>query len=285
MSRMKSNVFTGAPLLFAFLLGLVPLDARQRSESPMVKLYVFDCGTLKDRDPGTYNLTREQVQSTDMSDPCFLVVHSRGSLLWETGLNDAAFNRPGGGGPRGDKVDRSLKSQLEQIGFRPQSITYLAMSHSHGDHSGNANDYTAATWLVQRAEHANMFRTDAASPGADPATYAALEKSKTVLLDGDHDVFGDGTVILKATPGHTPGHQSLFVRLAKTGPLMLSGDLYHFPAERTLKKMPTREAANGQTATSREKLEAFMRDTGAALWIQHDVMAYRGLKLAPAFYD
>ena len=78
------------------ILGLVPLDAMQRPESPMVKLYVFDCGTLKDRDPGTYNLTRGQVQSTDMSDPCFLVVHARGSLLWETGLNDATFNRPGG---------------------------------------------------------------------------------------------------------------------------------------------------------------------------------------------
>src|SRR5262245_35257843 len=100
----------------------IPIDARQRSESPTVKLYVFGCGTLKDRDPGTYNLTRDQVQSTDMSDPCFLIVHAGGSLLWETGLNDATFNRPGGGGPRGDKVDRSLKSQLEQVGFRPQSI-------------------------------------------------------------------------------------------------------------------------------------------------------------------
>jgi glyoxylase-like metal-dependent hydrolase (beta-lactamase superfamily II) len=280
------TLFRAVPIGLVAVLGVVfvPLDARQRSESPMVKLYVLDCGTLKDRDPGTYNLTRDQVQSTDMSDPCFLVVHARGSLLWETGLNDATFNRPGGG-PRGDTVDRSLKSQLEQIGFRTQSITYLAMSHSHGDHSGNANDYAAATWLVQRAEHANMFRTDAASPAADPAAYAALKNSKTVLLDGDHDVFGDGTVVLKATPGHTPGHQSLFVRLAKTGPLMLSGDLYHFPAERTLKKMPTREAANGQTATSREKLEAFMRDTGAALWIQHDMIAYRGLKLAPAHYE
>ena len=263
----------------------VPLDAEQSRDSPAMKLYVLDCGTLKDRDPGTYNLTRDQVQSTDMSDPCFLVVHSRGSLLWETGLNDATFNRPGGGGPRGDKVERSLKSQLAALGYRPESITYLAMSHSHGDHSGNANDYATATWLVQRAEQANMFRSDASSPGAAAATYAALKNSKTVLIDGDHDVFGDGTVILKATPGHTPGHQSLFLRLAKTGPLVLSGDLYHFPAERTLKKMPTREATEGQTAASRETLEAFIRDTGATLWIQHDMTAYRKLQLAPMYYD
>src|SRR5688572_461646 len=101
------TLFCAVPIgVVAVLAAIVVQVDAQRSDSPTVKLFVFDCGTLKDRDPGTYNLTRDQVQSTDMSDPCFLIVHSRGSLLWETGLNDATFNRPGGGGPRGDKVDR-----------------------------------------------------------------------------------------------------------------------------------------------------------------------------------
>ena len=265
-------------------LGASPSGPFAQSQATGPRLYVFDCGTLKDRDPGTYNLSRDQVATVDMADPCFLVVHPRGSLLWETGLNDATFNRPGGAGPRGDKVDKSLKTQLGAIGYPPGAVTYLAMSHSHGDHSGNANDYAASTWIVQKAEHASMFRS-AAPPGAAPASYAALKGSKTILVDGDHDVFEDGTVVLKSTPGHTPGHQSLLVRLVKTGPIVLSGDLYHFPAERTLNKMPTREAETGQTAASRATLESLMRAAGATLWIQHDMVAFRALKLAPAYYD
>jgi glyoxylase-like metal-dependent hydrolase (beta-lactamase superfamily II) len=248
------------------------------------RLYVFHCGTLKQRDPATYNLAPNQVESNDMSDPCFLVVHPKGSLLWETGLNDATFNKPQGGDPRGDKVDRSLKSQLAEIGYAPERITYLAISHSHGDHSGNVGDYAGSTWIVQKPEHESMFRGGAVA-GANSNSFALLKNSKTIIIEGDHDVFGDGTVVLKSTPGHTPGHQSLFVRLAKTGPLVLSGDLYHFPAERTLKKMPTGEATRGQTGASREALEAFIRENRATLWIQHDIIGYARLKLSPAYYD
>jgi N-acyl homoserine lactone hydrolase len=262
------------------------LVAQQRQNDTTLRMYVFNCGTLKDRDPAQYNLTREQVESVDMADPCFLIVHAAGTLLWETGLNDAQYNRPDGSGPKHDVVEVSLKSQLAAIGYVPTAITYLAMSHSHGDHGGNANDYASSTWIVQKAERESMFRANGQAPaGAVPTTYGALKESKTVLIDGDHDVFGDGTVVLKSTPGHTAGHQSLFVKLRSTGPVVLSGDLFHFPAERTLKRMPTREAENGQTAMSRQALEEFMQRTGAALWIQHDMVGYRKRKLAPQYYD
>jgi glyoxylase-like metal-dependent hydrolase (beta-lactamase superfamily II) len=128
-----------------------------------------------------------------------------------------------------------------------------------------------------------MFRGGA--PGANPGGFAPLQNSKAIIIDGDHDVFGDGTVILKSTPGHTPGHQSLFVRLARTGPVMLSGDLYHFPAERTFNKMPDAEAARGQTGASRDTLERFIREQRATLWIQHDIIAFAKLKRSPAYYD
>ena len=91
--------------------------------------------------------------------------------------------------------------------------------------------------------------------------------------------------ILKSTPGHTPGHQSLFVALANTGPVVLGGDLYHFPSERTFNTMPTREAAEGQTSASREALESFMEETGATLWIQHDIVQFGLMELAPDYYD
>jgi len=105
------------------------------------------------------------------------------------------------------------------------------------------------------------------------------------VIDGDHDVFGDGTVTVVATPGHSPGHQSLLVRLAQTGPVLLSGDLFHFPAERTLNKVPTSDFNPEQTAASRAKVEALLQKTGAQLWIQHDVVANRTLKKAPAYYE
>jgi len=270
-------------LIAALLVGTAPLllPSQAQGQGPRsIRLYVFDCATLKNRDAGTYNLTREQVESVDMSVPCFLVVHPKGTLLWETGKNDAIFNRPEGG-PRGDRVTKSLTSQLAEIGYKPADLTYLALSHFHDDHAGNANDYAGSTWIVQRAERDFMFGKE---PPANADQFNALKRSKTVVIEGDHDVFGDGTAVLIATPGHTPGHQSLLVRLAKTGPVVLSGDLYHFPAERTLTKMPTRELST-ETGASREKLELLLNRTGAQLWIQHDIIAFKTLRKSPAYYE
>jgi N-acyl homoserine lactone hydrolase len=264
------------------LLTTIGLIALFVSTATAQRLYVFDCATLKDRDPATYGLTRAQVESVDMSDPCFLVVHPRGTLLWETGLNDAVYNRPEGGGAKHDKIDKSLKSQLAEIGYKPADITYLAVSHLHGDHSGNANDYAGSTWIAQKAERDYMFGENLPA-NIHPEEYAVLTKSKTIVIDGDYDVFGDGTVMLIATPGHTPGHQSLLVKLPKTGPVILTGDLYHFPAERTLHSMPAAEKA--QTSASRAKVESLLQKTGAQLWIQHDIIGNAKLKKSPVYYE
>jgi N-acyl homoserine lactone hydrolase len=273
--------FTTARILnvAALILASAGLSCGQ---APM-RMYVFDCATLKDRDPGAYGLTRQQVGSVDMSDPCFLIVHPKGKLLWETGLNDAIYDRPEGGGPKHDKIDKSLRSQLAEIGYGPADITYLAMSHSHGDHSGNANDYAGSTWIVQKAERDFMFSAAAATTSAKLDQYIKLKDSKTIPIDGDYDVFGDATVTLISTPGHTPGHQCLLVRLPKTGPVLLSGDLYHFPGEREFHTFPT--ASNEQYVASRAKVEALIQKTGAQLWIQHDMIGNRKLKKSPAYYE
>jgi len=201
------------------VLGLALAAAAALSATPpkSMRLYVFDCATLKDRDPATYGLTRQQVDAVDMSDPCFLIVHPRGTLLWETGLNDAVYDRPEGGGAKHDKIDKSLKSQLAEIGYQPSDITYLVISHLHGDHSGNVNDYARSTWIAQKAERDFMFGANLPET-VHPSEYAALKNSKTILIQGDHDVFGDGSVMLILTPGHTPGHQSLLVKLPKPDP-------------------------------------------------------------------
>ncbi len=252
------------------------IPAAAQSDPPTPRLYVLDCGTLEGRNLSTYGLPEEQ---RDLSVTCFLVVHGRGTLLWEAGLGDRfADGQATPSDPRW-QVGRTLRSQLAEIGFAPGDITYLAISHMHADHTGNAADYTGSTWLVQESELDWAF-----DEARDTSTYGALAGSSKTVLRGDHNVFGDGTVVITSTPGHTPGHQSLLVWLPETGPILLSGDLYHYPEERTFGKIPSFDVDREQTATSRARIEELLRATGAQLWIEHDILAYAGLKKAPAYY-
>src|SRR5262245_18056849 len=118
-------------------------------------------------------------------------------------------------------------------------------------------------------------------PDTVPAWNASLKDSKTVIIEGeDHDVFGDGTVVIESVPGHTPGHQMLYVKLPQTGDVVLSGDLYHFPEARQFKRVPTFDYDQKMTPVSREKAEVFLASTNARLWIQHDSALIAGLKKA-----
>jgi glyoxylase-like metal-dependent hydrolase (beta-lactamase superfamily II) len=253
-----------------------------------LRLYIFDCGTLKDRDAVAYGLSLDQVPPRDLADLCALVVHPRGTLLWETGLHESVNDvKPGGdtrpGRPRaGDHVDASLRSQLQRAGYAPDAITYVALSHAHWDHTGNLRDFIdSSTWLVQRAERESIF--GAAAPPNQP-DFAGVERMKVQVLEGDHDVFGDGRVRLLFAPGHTPGHQVLLVDLPRTGAVLLSGDLYHFAEELTLKAAPAgRNAA--QVAGSKAKVQDVLAKTGGQLWIQHDRNHFAKLRKAPAFYE
>jgi len=273
-----------------FLCACVPLCLISYPTFPQtpasVKLYIFDCGTLKSGNPDV--LTARGVTTTDMSVTAYLIVHPRGTLLWDTGVIPDELIQPGGTTEARATVHKTLQGQLAEIGYKPSGITYLALSHNHYDHSANANAFAGSTWVVQKAERAAMFPdTLPATPSTAAPRFSALKASKTVLLDGDYDVFGDGTVVIVATPGHTPGHQSLFVKLAKTGPVVLSGDLYHYPAERTLKDFtPFANLGNAaQETASKAKIEALLKEKKAALWIQHDILAYAKLKTSPAYYD
>ena len=195
------------------------------------------------------------VTTTDMSVVAYLIVHPRGTLLWDTGVIPDELVKPEGTTEARATVHKTLSGQLAAIGYKPADITYLALSHNHYDHSANANAFAGSTWLVTKAERDVMFpeRPPEKQNTAAPR-FSALKNSKTKILDGDYDVFGDGTVIIVATPGHTPGHQSLFVKLVKIGPLVLSGDLYHYPAELTDKS--TRMAAKCPTQRTRFEDEA-----------------------------
>jgi glyoxylase-like metal-dependent hydrolase (beta-lactamase superfamily II) len=251
-----------------------------------VRLYVLDCGTIVSNRPENFGLTREEVFNPNFSDPCFLVIHPKGMLLFDTGLSDKLVGRPLYETMVGYEAQvkfKSLRGELADIGVTPEAITYLALSHSHWDHVGNANDYAGSIWLARKAEYDFMFR-----PGVNAdalKNYDALARAPHIrYIDGDYDVFGDGTVVLLSTPGHTPGHQSLYVKLAKTGGVVVSGDLYHYTQERALGRIPEREKTTG-TAASRHKVEDFLARTHSQLWIGHIIDWYRDARKSPAWYE
>jgi glyoxylase-like metal-dependent hydrolase (beta-lactamase superfamily II) len=278
-----------AALFVAF--GVPPATAQQKPQPPQsLRLYVLDCGKITPANTDAYGLEPGEVANTNMITPCFLIVHPRGSMIWDTGeIQDSAFKD--GVSPQklnAYTVDRPLLPQLAAIGYTPANITYLALSHYHGDHVANASLFAGATWIVQKGDRDAILAPRPTEPSRvpDPKFFEGLANSKTILLNGeDHDVFGDGTVVIKSTPGHTPGHQSLFLKLANTGNVLLSGDLYHYPEEITYKKIPNFDTNSAQTAKSREMIEEFVKQNHAQLWIQHDYTSGIKRKIAPEFYD
>jgi glyoxylase-like metal-dependent hydrolase (beta-lactamase superfamily II) len=260
------------------------------------RLYVFDCGMLTVSPEGVprYHVTLAEVGESRMPVPCFLVAHPKGTLMWDVGVipDERVEKEAASGGARYDVnstvaalVKRTLKSQLAAIGYAPADITYVAISHAHKDHTANLNQFAASTWLVRPAEREFMFR-----PGnerVEPSFYNKLEKSKIVSIEKDeYDVFSDGTVIIKAAPGHTPAHQVLVLRLASTGRIMLGGDLYHYPPERTLHRAPPDNEFSVQaSAASRTAIEEYLARTKTAIWIQHDFKTIESLKMSPAYYE
>lgn len=273
----------------------IPAQAQHHPPAPTsLRLYVFDCGKLKISDTSVYGFAPSDLAATDMPVPCFLVAHPKGTLIWDTGVLPDKLLASGGSVTQGNPgstamatVTKPLKAQLAEIGYAPEDITYLALSHCHWDHTANANDFAGATWLVRQEERDAMFgQPPTFARCLIPQTFSALKNSKTVILKRDeYDVFGDGTVIIKSAPGHTPGHQVLFLKLRQTGPVSLSGDLYHYPEERAQHRVPKTDFNRDQTAASRAAIEAFLKKAGAQLWIQHDLTANAKLKKAPAYYD
>jgi N-acyl homoserine lactone hydrolase len=262
-----------------------PLSGAQKIAAPVssLRVYLFDCGLIKGEDPLTYGLNKGDVKNPDMVVPCYLIVHPKGTLMWDVGvIPDSAFKAGKPVTEEGDTVSspKPLLPQLAAVGYPAETITYIAFSHYHFDHTANANAFAGSTWLVHAAERDAMF----AASAEHIATYSGLRNSKTIILPNtDYDVFGDGSVVIKSTPGHTPGHQVLALRLPKTGPVLIAGDLWHYAAERTASRPPEGEANKEETLASRAAMEAYLKQSGAQLWIEHDPTTFHRLKKAPDY--
>jgi N-acyl homoserine lactone hydrolase len=275
-----------ATLLVGGFASATPPQQKPKPPKTM-RLYVFDCGLIPGIDVSLFNFKKEDLAETRMVVPCYLVVHPKGTLMWDVGaIPDSAFT--GDGQPVTRDIfyaTKTLKSQLAAIGYAPADITYLGLSHYHRDHIANANDFAASNWLVRQVERDAMF-AEKPPERVDPKAYTALRGSKTTILATDeYDVFGDGKVIIKSAPGHTPGHQVLILKLAKTGNVMVAGDLYHYPEERTTHNVPTFEYNKEQSLASRRVIEDYIKKTNTQLWIEHDFTANAKLKKSPAYYE
>jgi glyoxylase-like metal-dependent hydrolase (beta-lactamase superfamily II) len=265
-----------------------PVAAQNRPPPPSSpRIYVFDNGAIKGLDPALFNFQREELAEVDFVNVSYLVVHPRGTVMVDSGaVPDSHF--PPDGSPVTEGImsaTKPLKPQLAAAGYTPADVDYFVLSHFHSDHTANANDFASATWIVQKAERDFMF---AENPQGiiQPATYSALRNAETKILDNeDFDVFGDGTVVVMATPGHTPGHQVVAVKLANRGTVVLGGDLYHYPEERTTGRIPTFEFSPEQSRASRTKIEQYLKAHDATLWIEHDIATHAALPRAPGYVD
>jgi N-acyl homoserine lactone hydrolase len=262
--------------------------AQGRAKAPAnMRLYIFDCGVIKGLGVELFGFKKDEVPVRDFFVPCYLVAHPKGTLIWDVGvIADAAFKGDGAPVTEGvSTVTRPLLPQLAALGYTPADITYLGLSHYHSDHTANANAFAGSTWLVRPIERDAMFAEKPAGI-IQQGTFSALKTSKsTLLVNDEYDVFGDGTVVIKSAPGHTPGHQVLFLKLKKTGPVLVAGDLYHYPEEQTMNRFPSFEFNKEQSAASRAAIDAFLKKNKAQMWIEHDAATNAKLKKAPEFYE
>jgi N-acyl homoserine lactone hydrolase len=292
--RMKlQRIFTGRGL--SVMLGIAMLIAGCAETPPareggVERMYVLYCGegTAPDMSRWTPGVTANVNKPITLSNSCYLIKHAKGWMLWETGYADSIAANPDGF-PTAVlhwywRKPQTLTQELAELGLTPADISYVGFSHAHPDHIGNGSLFTAATLYIQDSEY-EFYLGPRGKPPAAPANYAKLRDIPIVKLQGDRDVFGDGSVTILTSPGHTPGHQSLLVKLPKTGAVLLTGDAAHFRDNWDQPRAPVQNFSKEQTLASIDKLKSVAAADRAQVWINHDQAQTATLKKSPAFYD
>jgi glyoxylase-like metal-dependent hydrolase (beta-lactamase superfamily II) len=202
---------------------------------------------------------------------CYLVKHGDEYLLWDTG-------QPMTAGAVAPKT--TLPDQLAKLNLKPEQIKYVGISHYHGDHTGQVASFPGATLLIGKGDWDTL--TGPANPAANPAPFARWISGggKFEALPGDKDVFGDGSVVILNTPGHTPGHRSLLVKLAGMGPVLISGDLAHFHENYEGNGVPSFNTSRAETLASLDRFKKIAAGLKATPILQHDA---RDVNKLPAF--
>lgn len=246
------------------------------------RLYVIDCGHAHAADQSLWSPGVNVGVPIDFADNCYLIHHSSaGYVLWDTGLTDRAVALPDG-----IKIpalgytwyrDKALPAELAAIGVAPGEVHYVVLSHVHPDHAGNVDEFPDATLVMQQAEWDYAMTL--------PQKPFDMNRKKKQLLAGDKDLFGDGSLVVLSTRGHTPGHESLLVHLPKTGYVVLAGDVAHFEANWDNRRVPGFNADKAASLASMEKVARIVKEKHAQLWLNHDKPSSDARRHAPRFYD
>lgn len=266
--------------LLVALLGLLLAAPAFAQTTTVEKLYVIDCGHGDAPDQSRWSPGFNVGVPLGVRDNCYLIKHAQGWLLWDTGIADRIAALPDGQPAPGAthwRRAKALAASLQELGVAVADVKWVAISHTHPDHVGNVDLFAGATVLMQKAEYDFAFAPTKSFP------FAADRKIQK--LEGDHDVFGDGSVRVISTPGHTPGHQCLLVGLKNTGYVLLSGDAVHFKDNWDNRRIPSMNTSKEQTLASLERIDGLLKQHNAQLWINHDKAQGDTAKRPPAFYD
>jgi N-acyl homoserine lactone hydrolase len=257
------------------------------------QLYRLDCGHSLANDESVWTPGENVGRSIEFSSTCWLIKAGNKWVLWDTGVPQATLNDPKGWSTLPKLIvyhlDKTITGQLAQIGLKTSDITYVALSHTHGDHIGNVNLFPESTILMQQVEHSWIKSPDGPNDNVNQLKALARKLLGTPehlrLIDGDMDLFGDGSVTLISTPGHTPGSQSLLVHLKNSGFVILSGDVVHLEDNFKRDIVPSLNTDKAASIASMEKIKRMIGTYHATLFINHDKAQADTLKLLPAFYD
>jgi N-acyl homoserine lactone hydrolase len=267
------------------IVALVGCASTTPQTASVQRIYVIDCGESHATDLSRWTPGQNVGKPYVFGNYCYLVKHAKGSLLWDSGNPDRVAAMPNGlvnpAGTLTAFMKKPLADSLNEIGLAPSDIQHFAMSHSHGDHAGNANLFARSTIYMQQAEYDAVFGPEPQKYNFTASNFDKLRDAKIVRLNGDHDVFGDGSVVIKSAPGHTPGHQALMVRLPKTGPVLLTGDLVHLVFNWELGIVPPFNFDVPRSRRTIEEMKAYVAKTGAKVWVNHDPEQHRSIPKAP----
>jgi glyoxylase-like metal-dependent hydrolase (beta-lactamase superfamily II) len=276
-------------LITAMLIGGCA-NTSSTADGGVERMYVLYCGegNATDKARWTPGVAENVNKPITLSNSCYLIKHAKGWMLWETGYSESIVGNPNGLAAGALhwywRAPKSLTQQLADLGLTPNDIGYVGFSHAHPDHVGNGSLFTRATLLIQEPEY-DFYLSRKGKPPAEPANWSKLRDNPTTKLNGDYDVFGDGSIMILTSRGHTPGHQSLLVKLPKTGAVLLTGDAAHFRDNWDTPRAPVQNFDKEATITSLQKLKQAAAANKAQVWINHDVAQTKTLKMSPAFYE
>jgi N-acyl homoserine lactone hydrolase len=250
------------------------------------KICILDGGIARVEDGSIYSPGVKVGLPMTLSCNAYLIRHKDKWLMWDTGTPDHVYAHASGKvmahGIRAI-VTRTIVSQFDAIGISPDDVDIILLSHAHYDHAGNSRLFRNARWIVQRAEHDAMFGPNPDALGYLPELYDAMRHNDVEVVEGDCDLFDDGAVRLLHTPGHTPGHCSLFVRLPQTGAVILSGDVAHSCCNLMHRRVPRFNFDQQASVMSMNRIDELAEQEGAKIWVNHDVAQSGTLPHAPAW--